>query len=70
VIDYATYCQIRALDREQKLRVGQIAQQLQLDKKTVRYWLKHDYHQQQRPSAPASLIPTRRKSKAGWKPTT
>jgi hypothetical protein len=43
VIDYATYCQIRALDREQKLRVGQIAQQLQLDKKTVRYWLQHDY---------------------------
>ena len=55
MIDYATYCQIRSLRQEQKLSVGQIARQLQLDKKTVRYWLKHDYHQPQRaPAAPAN----------------
>src|SRR5450755_4153222 len=55
VIDYATYCRIRSLRQEQKLKPGQIAQQLQLDKKTVRYWLKHDYHQSQRPGRGSKL---------------
>src|SRR5690242_20372721 len=41
MIDYATYCQIRSPRQEQNLRVGQIAQRLQMDKKTVRYWLNH-----------------------------
>jgi transposase len=57
MIDYALYCQIRALRQEQKLRVGQIAQQLHLDKKTVRYWLKHDYHPVQRPQRGSKLDP-------------
>jgi transposase len=65
MIDYATYCQIRALSQEQKLRVGQIAHQLQLDKKTVRYWLKHDYHQQQRPQRASKLDPYKGQIK-GW----
>ena len=57
MIDYATYCQIRSLRQEQKLRVGQIAQHLQLDKKTVRYWLKHDYYQGRRPGRGSKLDP-------------
>jgi transposase len=57
VIDYATYCRIRSLRQEQKLKVGQIAQQLQLDKKTVRYWLTHDYHQPRRPGRASKLDP-------------
>ena len=65
MIDYATYCQIRSLRQEQKLRVGQIAQQLQLDKKTVRYWLKHDYHQPPRPRRGSKLDPHKPRIK-GW----
>lgn len=57
MIDYATYCQIRSLRQEQNLRVGQIAQRLQLDKKTVRYWLKHDYHPARRPGRASKLDP-------------
>ena len=48
MINYATYCQIRSLRQEQQLRVGQIARHLHLHRDTVRYWLKHDYHQQHR----------------------
>ena len=55
MIEYATYCRIRSLRQEQKLKVGQIAQQLQLDKKTVRSWLQHDYHQSQRPGRGSKL---------------
>jgi transposase len=65
MIDYATYCQVRALRQEQKLRVGQIAQRLQLDKKTVRYWLKHDYHQATRPGRGSKLDPHKGRIK-GW----
>ena len=57
MIHYASYCQIRSLRQEQKLRVGQIAQRLQLDKKTVRYWLKHEYHPLRRPSRGSKLDP-------------
>jgi transposase len=55
VIAYASYCQIRSLRQEHKLRVGQIAQRLQLDKKTVRYWLKHEYHPLRRPGRGSKL---------------
>jgi transposase len=65
MIDYATYCQIRSLRQEQKLRVGQIAQQLQLDKRTVRYWLKHDYNQPRRPQRSSKLDPHKVRIK-GW----
>lgn len=57
MIAYATYCQIRALRQDQKLRVGQIAQQVQLDQKTVRYWLQHDYHPATRPGRGSKLDP-------------
>ena len=57
MIAYATYCQIRSLRQEQKLRVGQIAQQLQLDKKTVRYWLQHEYNVPRRPQRGSKLDP-------------
>ena len=57
MIPYALYCQIRALRQEQKLTVSQIARQLQLDKKTVRYWLKHDYHAAPRPGRGSKLDP-------------
>lgn len=57
MIPYALYCQIRALSQDQKLTVGQIAHQLQLDKKTVRYWLKHKYHPAPRPGRASKLDP-------------
>ncbi len=57
MIDYATYCRIRSLRQEQKWHVCQIAQQLQLDKKTVRYWLKHDYRASHRPHRGSKLDP-------------
>jgi transposase len=57
MINYALYCQMRALRQEQKLSVSQIARQLQLDKKTVRYWLKHDYHPASRPGRGSKLDP-------------
>ena len=57
MIPYALYCQIRSLSQEQKLTVGQIARQLQLDKKTVRYWLKHEYHPAPRPGRGSKLDP-------------
>lgn len=64
MIDYATYCQIRSLHQEQKLRAGQIAAQLQLDQKTVRHWLGHDYHQAPRPNRTSKLDPYKPRIKA------
>jgi transposase len=64
MIDYATYCQIRSLRQAEKLKVGQIAGQLKLDKKTVRYWLQHDYHQAQRPNRASKLDPYKPRIKA------
>jgi transposase len=57
MIDYALYCQIRSLRQEQKLTVSQIARQLQLDKKTIRTWLKHDYRPAPRPGRGSKLDP-------------
>jgi transposase len=64
VIDYILYCQIRSLHQEQKLSVGQIAKQLRLDKKTVRYWLKRDYHPSKRPGRVSKLDPYKPRIKA------
>ena len=64
MIDYATYCQIRSLRQAEKLKVGQIAAQLKLDKKTIRYWLQHDYHQAQRPNRASKLDPYKPRIKA------
>lgn len=57
MIAYLTYCQIRSLHQDQKLTAGQIARQLQLDKKTVRYWLRHPYHEHKRPNRSSKLDP-------------
>jgi len=57
MIDYLIYCQIRSLHQEQQLTAGQIARQLQLDKKTVRYWLRHAYRQPKRPGRSSKLDP-------------
>lgn len=65
MIGYATYCQIRALRQEQKLRVGQIARQLNLHRDTVRHWLKHQYHQPRRPLRRSKLDPHKLLIK-GW----
>jgi len=64
MIDYATYCQIRSLRQEQKLRVSQIAHQLHLDKKTIRYWLQHAYHLEQRPGRGSKLDPHKARIKS------
>ena len=64
MIDYATYCRIRTLPQDQKLTVGQIARQLQVDKKTVRYWLGHDYHPARRPQRGSKLDPYKPRIKA------
>ena len=64
MIDYILYCQIRSLHQEQKLSVGQIAKQLRLDKKTVGYWLKRDYHPSKRPGRVSKLDPYKPRIKA------
>ena len=64
MIPYATWCQIRSLHQEQKLTPGQIASKLQLNKKTVRYWLRHDYHQALRPNRSSKLDPYKAPIKA------
>jgi len=57
MIDYLTYCQIRSLHEDQKLKRAQIARQLQLNKKTVGYWLRHPYHEHKRPNRSSKLDP-------------
>ena len=57
MIEYLTYCQIRSLHQEEKLTPAQIAAKLQLDHKTVRYWLRHAYHPHKRPSRASKLDP-------------
>ena len=64
MIPYATWCQIRSLHHEQKLTPGQIASKLQLNKKTVRYWLRSDYHQALRPNRSSKLDPYKSPIKA------
>ena len=69
MIDYATYCQIRSLHQNEKLTTSQIAHKLQLDKKTVRYWLRHPYHQHQRPNR-SSRADTRQGNSHAWRQRT
>jgi transposase len=64
VISYQTYCQIRSLSQDQKLTPGQIAREAQLDKKTVRYWLRHPYHEHKRPNRTSKLDPCKPRIKA------
>jgi transposase len=65
VIEYLTYCQICSLHKDDKLTAGQIARKLELDKKTVRYWLRHPYHQHKRPNRSSKLEPYKPRIK-GW----
>jgi len=65
MITYAIYCQIRALRQQEKLRVGQIARQLQLHRDTVRHWLKHEYHQARR-SGRRSKLDVHKPLIKGW----
>lgn len=55
MIEYLIYCQIRSLHQDEKFTAGQIARKLQLDKKTVRYWLRHPYHEHKRPNRSSKL---------------
>lgn len=64
MIDYLTYCQIRSLHQDEKLMAAQIARKLQLDKKTVRYWLRHPYHEHKRPNRSSKLDPYKPRIKA------
>jgi len=64
VIAYLTYCQICSLHKDENLTAGQIARKLQLDKKTVRYWLRHPYHQHKRPQRSSKLEPYKARIKA------
>jgi transposase len=65
MITYAIYCQIRALRQQEKLRVGQIARQLQLHRDTVRHWLKHEYHPARR-SGRRSKLDAHKPLIKGW----
>ena len=64
MIDYLTYCQICSLHKDEKLTAGQIARKLQLDKKTVRYWLRHPYNEPKRPNRTSKLDPCKPRIKA------
>jgi transposase len=55
MIDYSLFCQIRSLHQQENLTPGQIARKLQLDKKTVRHWLKHEYLRPTRPGRASKL---------------
>ncbi len=39
MIDYETFCKIRDYHDKQRLKAGQIARALELDQRTVRYWI-------------------------------
>lgn len=64
MIDYATYCQIRSLAREQKLGVRQICRRLKLDKKTVKKWLVQEFTQPTRPGRTSQLDPYKEQIKS------
>ncbi len=58
MIDYATFCQIRLLYDQKHLKVSQIAEELQLDPKTVEKWVgQQTYQQRQSPKRPSKLDP-------------
>lgn len=45
MISYETYCKLRALHEQEKLKVSQIAQAMKLDPRTVGKWLRADQYQ-------------------------
>jgi transposase len=48
MIDYETFCKIRQLFDQKKLKVSQIAAELQLDLRTVRHWVRQRSYQRRR----------------------
>ena len=58
MIDYHTFCEIRRLHDELKLNIAQIADQLNLDVKTVRKWVPRlRYEQRKAPKRSSKLDP-------------
>lgn len=58
MIDYPTFCQIRLLHDQKNLKASQIANELQLDPKTVEKWIGHStYQQRQSPKRSSKLDP-------------
>src|SRR5205807_2249863 len=58
VISYAVYCQLRELADQKHLTVTQIAQELQLDPRTVAFWVaRPTYHQRQSVKRASKLDP-------------
>ncbi len=56
MIDYATYCQIRALSTEKHLTVAQIAAELKLDPRSVAKWVdKSNYQPRKASKRPSKL---------------
>jgi transposase len=56
MINYETYCNIKLLHETKQLRVGQIAQALHLDRKTVSHWLRASSYEQKAAPVPAQKI--------------
>ena len=56
MIDYQTFCQIRLLFDDKKLKVSQIAAELHLDPKTVKRWVHRPRFQQRQGSKRASKL--------------
>ena len=58
MIDYATYQRIQHLHQVEQLNVGQIARRLELDPRTVRYWLDEPaFRPRKTPPRPSKLDP-------------
>ena len=58
MIDYATYQRIRHLHQTEQLNVGQITRRLELDARTVRYWLDEPtFRPRKTPPRPSKLDP-------------
>jgi len=56
MIDYSTFCQLRALLDEKHLTVTQVAVELKLDPKTVAKWApRTSYQRRQSPKRPSKL---------------
>lgn len=64
MIDYATFCRIRSMREQEKLKVHQISRRLKLDHKTVRKWLKQPWREPKRPGRVSLLDPFKDQIKA------
>lgn len=56
MIDYPTFCQIRLLHDQKNLKASQIAQELQLDPKTVEKWIRRPTYQQRQSPRRSSIL--------------